>query len=80
MVQPPIYFPFMDAIKNQNKSVNHSPLIRNDNGKHIEYEIDYAQLDASINTNTKLFLLSNPHNPVGKMYNKDQLTKLANPS
>ena len=77
LVQPPIYFPFMDAIKNQNKSVNHAPLIRNDNSNHIEYEIDYDQLEASINTNTKLFLLSNPHNPVGKMYNKDQLTKLA---
>ena len=76
LIQPPIYFPFMDAIRNQNKSVNHAPLIRNDNTKHIEYEIDYAKLDASINTNTKLFLLSNPHNPVGKMYTKDQLTKL----
>ena len=77
LVQPPIYFPFLDAIHNQNKVVNYAPLLRDDTGKHIEYQIDFAQLESNVTKHTKLFLLSNPHNPVGKMYSKEDLTKLA---
>ena len=77
LVQPPIYFPFLDAIHNQNKVVNYAPLSRDDTSKHIKYQIDFVQLESKITKDTKLFLFSNPHNPVGKMYSKEDLAKLA---
>ena len=76
LIQPPIYFPFMDAITNQNKVVKHAPLIRHDNEQFITYKIDFERLEKTITDKTRMILLSNPHNPVGKMYNKEDLSQL----
>lgn len=40
-------------------------------------EIDFEKLIASINSNTKLISICNPHNPLGKVYSKDVLKKVS---
>ena len=78
LVQPPVYYPFLTAIKNQGRKLNHAPLKRNDTKECIDYEIDFDVLEGAINTRTNLFLLCNPHNPVGKMYSTKILERVAN--
>ena len=77
LVQPPIYYPFLTAITNQGRKIHQAPLLRNDTEAHIDYEIDFDVFEAAITTRTNLFLLSNPHNPVGKMYSIDELEHMA---
>lgn len=74
IIQPPIYSPFLDAIKNNNRTPVYNMLINNDG----HYEIDFEDLEnkAKIPTN-KLLLLCSPHNPTGRVWTKDELTKVA---
>jgi cystathionine beta-lyase len=50
-----------------------TPLSRRADG---QYEIDYEAFEAAITAQTKLFLLCNPHNPVGRVYRQDELARL----
>ncbi len=69
----PIYPPFLSAPKNSGKNLVTIPMT--DNG--IYWEIDFDRLEKAISLKTKLFLLCNPHNPVGRVFKKEELTKLA---
>ena len=73
IVQPPVYFPFFSAVKNNNRKLINNQLLYN-NGK---YTIDYKNLEKEAATGAKLILLSNPHNPVGRVWTKEELEKLA---
>ncbi len=77
LVQPPIYYPFLTAIKNQAREINHAPLKRKDKKERISYEIDFDVFEAAITARTNLFLLSSPHNPVGQMYSRENLERMA---
>ena len=77
LVQPPIYYPFLTAIKNQGRDINHAALKRNDRKDCIGYEIDFDVFEAAITARTNLFLLCNPHNPVGKMHSTEDLERMA---
>ncbi len=73
IVMPPVYFPFMNAIRANGRHVVDNPLvIRNDS-----YEIDYEGLErvASEPGNT-LLLLSNPHNPAGRVWTREELERI----
>jgi cystathionine beta-lyase len=41
------------------------------------YDIDWEVFEKSCDTNTRLFILSNPHNPVGRVFHQDELLKMA---
>ena len=73
IVQPPVYFPFFSAVKNNNRKLVNNQLLYN-NGK---YTIDYKNLEKEAANGAKLILLSNPHNPVGRAWTKKELDKLA---
>ena len=73
LVLSPIYPPFLQAPKDTNRKVIESELILN-NGK---YEIDFDDFEEKVK-NAKLFLLSNPHNPSGRVFTKEELEKLGN--
>ena len=73
IVQPPVYFPFFSAVKNNNRKLVNNQLLY-ENGK---YTIDYKNLEKEAATGAKLILLSNPHNPVGRVWTKEELEKLA---
>lgn len=77
LLQPPVYFPFLDAVTNQGRSQQHSPLTRSVDGGSIYYDVDYDALEEVISARTRLFLLSNPHNPTGQMYGRYDLERMA---
>jgi len=73
LVQPPVYYPFFNVIKNNHRVVVQNPL-QEVNGR---YAMNYEALEAQFTHNTKLFILCNPHNPGGRVWTKDELLKLA---
>ena len=69
----PIYHTFYSCIKNNKCHALTSELIY-ENGS---YSIDWSDLEHKLkNERTKIFLLCNPHNPVGKIFTKEELTKI----
>lgn len=73
IIQPPIYSPFLDAIKKNNRTPVYNMLINN-NGK---YEMDFDDLNEKAKCPTnKLLLLCSPHNPTGRVWTKKELTKV----
>lgn len=74
VTEVPIYYPFMDAISNSDRvQLSLSPLQRGS-----RWEIDFDRLrDHLARAETKLFLLCNPHNPLGRVWRKNELEQLA---
>jgi cystathionine beta-lyase len=74
LVQTPIYPPFLGAPGNAGLTRIDNSLIRQPDGS---YSIDFDAFEAALTDQTRLFILCNPHNPVGRVYRKDELEKLA---
>ncbi|MCK5782590.1 MAG: PatB family C-S lyase [Flavobacteriales bacterium] len=72
MIQPPVYPPFFQIIKSSNRQIVENPLINN-NGK---YSIDFDDMENSFKKGVKLIILSNPHNPVGKIWSINEINRL----
>ncbi len=74
LVQPPVYPPIYGAPA-FNKSIHQeAPLHQRPDGT---YEIDFDAFEAAITDNTRVFILCNPHNPVGRAYTRAELERLA---
>jgi cystathionine beta-lyase len=73
LAQPPVYFHFLRDPVHHGRLLQDPPLVRNGD----RYEIDFDLFERAITDNTKLFILCNPHNPVGRVYTKAELEKLA---
>lgn len=69
IVQPPIYPPFFNAVATHGRTLLENPL-RLDNGR---YQMDLAQLEQYAQQGAKLLLLCSPHNPVGRVWQRDEL-------
>ncbi len=75
LIQTPVYNMFFDSILNNRANVIENPLIYNSKTK--EYTIDFIDLEEKLsNPKTKLMILCNPHNPIGKIWTKDELLKI----
>lgn len=74
MIQTPVYPPFHSAVKNNNRIMVENELIENDGYYTINFE-DFER--KIVDKNVKLFILCNPHNPVGRVWDKDELEKMA---
>lgn len=73
LIQRPVYYPFSEAVLNNNRKLINNPLIY-DNGT---YRIDFEDFEQKITENqVKLFILCNPHNPVGRVYTREELIRL----
>lgn len=73
VIQPPVYMMFKNAIETAERRVVENPLIF-DNGRYV---MDYADLDKKTRPDdVKLLLLCSPHNPVGRVWTRDELLKL----
>ena len=70
----PVYPPFMSAPKNSGRISVQVPLLLNVAAQR--WEIDWAALEKAITPRTKLFLLCNPHNPVARVWRRDELVRL----
>lgn len=73
IVQPPVYYPFFSVVKLNDRKIVNNPLKLN-NG---QYEIDFDQLSSAIDEQVKMIIISNPHNPGGRVWKKSELEKLA---
>ncbi|HLN72666.1 MAG TPA: PatB family C-S lyase [Prolixibacteraceae bacterium] len=73
IIQPPVYFPFADSVKGTGRELIENPL-KLENGR---YYFDLEDLKSKITPTTKLLLLSNPHNPGGMAWNREELSALA---
>jgi cystathionine beta-lyase len=74
LVQTPVYPPILGADKYAGMVRQDAELIRQQNGR---YEIDFDHFEATITPLTQIFLFCNPHNPVGRVYRRDELEKIA---
>jgi len=73
VVQPPVYFPFFISVKDNNRKLIHNQLIEKDN----HYSIDFKDLEQKLSDpKTKMLIISNPHNPVGRVWTKEELDKM----
>lgn len=73
VLQPPVYMMFKNAIETAERRVVENPLIF-ENGR---YTIDFDDLEKKTSpADVKLLLLCSPHNPVGRVWTKDELIKL----
>jgi cystathionine beta-lyase len=73
LIQRPVYYPFFESILNNDRKLVNSPLVY-DNGK---YSIDFQDFEEKIIQNqVKLFILCSPHNPVGRVWTKEELTRI----
>lgn len=71
LIQTPVYYPFFNAIKDQNRELICSPLKATAEG----YQMDLENFEQLLKANEmKLFILCSPHNPVGRVWTKEELT------
>ncbi len=69
----PVYPPFLSAPLNFNRNLIQVPMLENNN----RWCIDFDRLEQAITPKTRLFMLCNPHNPVGRVYSGKELSTLA---
>ncbi|PUE65959.1 MalY/PatB family protein [Arcobacter caeni] len=75
IVQTPIYPPLFKCVISNNRKVVVNELKKDENGY---YTMDLEDLEKKITPKTKILALCSPHNPVGRVWSKDELEKLAN--
>ncbi len=73
LIQPPVYHPFAETIQSNERVIVNNPL-KVVNGKFI---IDFDDLDQKLE-NAKAIMISNPHNPVGRAFTKEELLEIGN--
>jgi cystathionine beta-lyase len=74
LIQTPVYPPFFEVPKNARLELNQMELTRGPDGY---YTIDFDAFEAAITDRTRIFILCNPHNPVGRVFNRDELERMA---
>jgi cysteine-S-conjugate beta-lyase len=74
LIQPPVYPPILKAHSQAGLVSNEADLTRGPDGA---YSIDLDAFESAINQRTRLFLLCNPHNPVGRAFQPDELEAMA---
>jgi cystathionine beta-lyase len=69
LIQPPVYAHFHDDVLLNGRHLALAPLVRTDDG----YRFDARTFEAAIRPDTKLFILSHPHNPTGNVWSEEEL-------
>ena len=73
VVQPPVYFPFFITVNKNKRKLVYNQLIENEG----YYKMDFDDLELKLkDVSTKMIFISNPHNPVGRAWKKDELERL----
>lgn len=74
LIQSPVYYPFSEVIADNGRRVVSSTLVL---GNDNRYHMDVADFEEKLKAeNVKLFFLCNPHNPVGRVWTKEELTAI----
>ena len=72
----PVYPPFMTAPRNSGRETLMVPLVLDSVARR--WEIDFEAMERAVTPRTKLFFLCNPHNPVARVFRRDELERIAN--
>ena len=74
LIQPPVYHPFSRAILRNKRTLVENPLVLKDG----HYEMDLEDLEQKVlDEHVKLMILCNPHNQIGRVWTREELTALA---
>ncbi len=73
IIQTPVYHPFFDVVTGNGRQLLQNPLKVDANG---DYQMDFEHLKSLIDAETKMIIISNPHNPVGRVWTKNELIEL----
>jgi cystathionine beta-lyase len=74
MTATPVYPPFLGAPDYANRELIKVPLCLN---HEDQWTLDFEAMEAAVQPNTRLFILCSPHNPVGRVYSRDELSRLS---
>ena len=74
LIQPPVYGPFYQAAKLYGRKLVCNPLVRDDGG----WRMDFDDLEAKLRAGVRMMLLCSPHNPVGRVWTREELQRLVN--
>ncbi len=72
ILQPPVYYPFFRVVLNNGRQVVNNPL-KLKNGR---YFMDFDDLEKRAGSRTRVMIISSPHNPVGRSWEKEELARL----
>jgi len=72
VVQTPVYYPFFRAIEQNGRRLVRNPLVPDGN----TYRMDLADLERKIDDQARLLILCSPHNPVGRVWTREELERL----
>lgn len=74
LIQRPVYYPFSGVVLNNNRRLVNSALVQAEDGS---YQIDFEDFEKKIiEEKVKLFILCSPHNPIGRVWTREELLKL----
>lgn len=74
LIQSPVYYPFSEVIEDNGRRIVSNTLVL---GEDHKYHIDFEDFERQIKENQiKLFFLCNPHNPVGRVWTTEELTRI----
>jgi cystathionine beta-lyase len=74
LVQTPVYPPILSAARNAGMARREAALIPDPGGA---YDVDWDAFEAAVADRTRLFILCNPHNPVGRVFRRGELERMA---
>ncbi len=74
LIQTPVYQPFFGVARNAGLQRQENELLLAEDGS---YSVDYDAFEKAMTDDTRLFLLCNPHNPVGRVYRREELARMA---
>lgn len=72
IIQSPVYSPFFSVVQNQKRHTLINQLVYKDN----QYNMDFSDLESKMASGAKMMILCSPHNPVGRVWTRDELNKL----
>jgi len=73
LIQTPVYYPFKESVVDNGRRLVTNPLLYTDGKYKINFD-DFE--DKIVKNNVKLFILCSPHNPVGRVWKKDELERM----
>ncbi|WP_163071185.1 MalY/PatB family protein [Priestia flexa] len=73
LIQPPVYTPFFEMVKVNERKLIESPLYL----KGDRYSIDFSSFEKQLASGVKMFILCSPHNPIGRVWKRGELEKIA---
>ena len=73
MIQPPVYYPFFKVVEDNHRKLVCNRLVHKESG----YEIDFEDFEDKIITEkVKLFIFCSPHNPIGRVWRREELERI----